>query len=53
MPRKFYKKFENLVYYFNLEKEFVPIYKMFPEITQEKINRVKNIIDRIKPEVFE
>ena len=53
IPRKHYRKFEDLVYYFNLENEFVPIYQIFPEITQEKINRVKNIIDRIKPEVFQ
>ena len=52
MPRKFYKKFENFVYYFNLETEFVPIYKIFPEITKEKIKKVKLIIDKIKPEVF-
>jgi len=53
MPKKIYKKKSiGLVYYFNLENEFVPIYKIFPEITKEKINKVKNIIDKIKPEVF-
>lgn len=52
MPRKPYRKFNTFVYYFNLEKEFVPIYKIFPEITKWKINNVKHIVDRIKPEVL-
>lgn len=49
MPRKEYSKFGDRVYYFDLEKEFVPIYEMFPSITQDKIRKVKDIIDRIKP----
>lgn len=53
MPRKPYNKFGSVVYYFNLETEFVPIYKIFPEITKEKIKKVRRIIDRIKPEVFQ
>jgi len=47
--RKPYTKFGKIQYYFNLEKEFVPIYKIFPEITKEKIEKVKHIIERIKP----
>jgi len=49
MPRKPYNKFGDVVYYFNLEREFVPIYKIFPEITKEKVNKVKYIINKIKP----
>ena len=46
------KRILSVMYYFNLEKEFVPIYNIFPEITKEKINKVKHIVDKIKPEVF-
>ncbi len=51
IPRKAYSKFKDTVYYFNLEKEFVPIYRIFPEITKEKIKKVKHIIDKIKPKI--
>jgi len=52
MNRKAYNKFGDIVYYFNLEKEFVPIHKIFPEININKIKKVKYLIDKIKPEVF-
>jgi len=52
IPRKEYFKFKDKMYYFNLEKEFVPIYEIFPNITKEKIGKVKSIINRIKPEIL-
>lgn len=52
LPRKPYNKFGTIMYYFNLEREFVPIYKIFPEITKEKIRKVRHIIDRIKPDIL-
>ncbi|MBW2975206.1 hypothetical protein KY366_05805 [Candidatus Woesearchaeota archaeon] len=54
IPKQHYYKsgIKGEIYYFNLEKEFVPIYKIFPEITKEEIKRVRHIIDRIKPEVL-
>jgi len=49
--RKPFHKFGSIQYYFNLEREFVPIYEIFPEITKEKIRKVKPIIDKIKPKL--
>ncbi len=49
--RKPYKKFNKDVYYFNLKKEFVPIYEIFPGITKESIEKIKPLIDNIKPSI--
>lgn len=49
LPRKEYHKFGKPVYYFNLEKEFLPVYKIFPDISRGDVKRVRHIINKIKP----
>ena len=46
--REKYYKFKKYCYKFDLEKEFVPIYKIFPEISKEKIDEIKGIINNLK-----
>ncbi len=49
-PKKsyYYNKFGSEVYDFNLERDFIPICEIFPEITREMIEDVKDTINRIK-----
>lgn len=51
IPENAYPHSGGPVYYFDLKKQFKPIYEIFKEIKKEEIEEFKSIIDKIKPEL--